>query len=850
MENPLLLDMMDSPLFSQKPQEFSKEKTDQTDEPEISKTHEDNGLDMSGSLLFLGPQDPSSTQEPSTSPEASEEVSSINTPDTTPGKEVKLFNGKTIKLRLKPKKFIDPSYELGSSDELSLMDMDNLFQKAKERQALKENQALLKEVQSSKVHKHTSVWTEKYRPKRYMELCSAGNDKQYRMISHWLKKWSSIVHHEMDDESEDVDLLGRPLRKFLLVNGPSGIGKTAAVHIIAKQLGYNVEELNASNSMDVLPNSNSTNGVGGNHHNNVTASLKLKIQNALTSNSIQSQGNKIITNSKPTCLVIDEIDTAGNSSDIIRVLNELNQSDQRALRKDHNRNVFENNSKSKGTKKDSLLTRPIICIANDVYGSNNTRAYGGFNMDKLRSMSELVTFRKPTLQKSTTGIKTGGKALKSVKEFIKWISEKERLKLDYQEISEIVEICEGDIRACINHLQFSGRKPDTLISDNLMKLNKDSQISWFKLAEMLFKRDPHLSKENDFERLMNIILDGNGKSASSSSGTLDKVVKACFNKYLDSVHFQDDSLTKPCIISDWLDYYDRIGNNNEISHYSSLVTMKFWLLFSEINPQKVNKQLISDIKNLEFESYELKKFNKSTIKRFISNIPINLKLSIGGGFEDNESFGLYFLPMIYKLLSPDMISSGSSNSLQMKLKSALSKFDQICLEKSAFLSKDFGINLESLKDTDTNQVTLEINPNIDSLVLYNSELSPNSFDTSRKQIQMKRRWFFPLLQRELERVDMINRSEKRKLSPDYNLGGDKHELEHKNQDQNQPQKDKRQKITNSIEFFKGQYEGISTQIQQAKDSGDTEVSRIWVRYNEGFSNAVRKNIGWNDLWIP
>lgn len=836
MENPLQLDMMDSPLFPKPNVPVPSDSDPNVDGNGI-------GFDMGSSLLF---QDPVNNHDQN-------EVNEVDDVDfSRPSKEVKLFNGKSIMLRPKRKQSIDiENPELKKSDELALMDMDYLFRRARERQTLKENQTLLEqEVEPVKTHKPTMVWTEKYRPKRYTQLCSAGNDKQYRMMSHWLRKWSSTVFHEyFEDDSENVDSLGRPLRKFLLVNGPPGIGKTAAVHIIARQLGYNVEELNASNSMDVLPNSNST---GPNNHNNVTASLKLKIQNALSSNSIQSKGNKIISNGKPTCLVIDEIDTASNSSDIIRVLNELNQSDQRAVRKTYNKTMFEEDDKKTRSKKnDNLLTRPIICIANDAYTNNNTRAYGGFNMDKLRSMSEIITFRKPGFQKTVTGVKTGGKALKSVKEFIKWISEQESLNLDYQEISEIVEICEGDIRACINHLQFNGRKPEDLISDGLLKLNKDVQISWFKLADMLFKRDPQLSKEDDFHQLMNFVLDGSGKSASSISGTLDKVVRACFNKYLDSVHLQDDSLSKPCELSDWLDFYDRIGNNNEISHYSSLVNLKFWTLFSEISPHKINKQLIPDVRSIEYESNELKKLNKSIIKRFISSIPVELKLSIGGGFEDNVSFGLYFLPMVYKLLSPDMSSSGSSNSLQMKSKSALSKFDQLCLEKSAILSKDFGINLESLKDTDTNQVTLEINPSIDSLVLYNTDLSPIPFENVKKQIQLKRRWFFPLLKGELERLEMVNKSEKRKLE-DYSAESLlKRSSSQKGNNNQLPQKEKRQKISSSVEFFKGKYDGMSSQLQLDKESTESEsVARIWVKYNEGFSNAVRKTIGWNDLWIP
>ncbi|EGV62443.1 Chromosome transmission fidelity protein 18 [Yamadazyma tenuis] len=789
LEQPLSLDFSDSPLFSQV-------------DSVVEKTS--NTFEMSTSLLFGAP-------------DSSE-------------KEVKLFNGSTIKLK---KKVAVPALQESelSNEGMSIIDMDLLFQKAKQRQTYKDNQKQAAATSNSKpVHKPTHVWTEQYRPQRFVQLCSAGNDRQYRMISHWLKKWSGVVYNEaFDDDEGNIDSLGRPMRKFLLISGPSGIGKTAAAHIIAKQLGYNVEELNAANSMNSLPNSNSS----GNNYTNVVNSLKLKIQNALTSNSIQSKGNKISTNSKPTCLIIDEIDTAGNSSDIIRVLNEIHQSDQRAFNQLNNKNVF-GNSNSKSKRKDQLLNRPIICIANDAF-TTSSRTYGGFNMDKLRNMSELVTFQKPTIQKTNSGMKIGGKALKSVKEYIKWISDKENLKLGFQEIGEIVEICEGDIRACINHLQFNGRKVQVpMIEGAHNKSTKDLQLSWFKIAEMIFKRDPSLSKEADFGMLMETIMNGAGKSVSASNSTLDKVIRACFNRYLDSVHYQDDSLVKPCELSDWLDFYDKVGNSNDALDYASLVSMKFWVLFSESNPNRVSKSLIPDIKNLEYESNEMKKVNKSIIKSFISNLPVEAGLSLGGGFENNESFGLFVLPLIHKIISPEMTSSGGSISLSMKSKSSLSDFDQDGLVKAAKVIKDFGIQLESLRDTTTNLTSLEFYPNLDSLVLYNSDYLKTPIESTIKQIQARRKWMFPLLQTELEREDVVRLIEKRKA---VQLGA-----------VDSTKSNKKQKTT-SLEFFKGQYDGLSTHIQQAKDKVDSEATRIWVKYNEGFSNAVRKNIGWNDLWI-
>lgn len=110
-----------------------------------------------------------------------------------------------------------------------------------------------------------------------------------------------------------------------MIHGPTGIGKTTATHILANQMGYSVQELNASNSMDTLPQA-SGGGGGSTAYSNASAALKLKIINALTSNSISSKG-------KPSCLIIDEIDSLANVSDVIKVLNDLVQSDQRALNK-------------------------------------------------------------------------------------------------------------------------------------------------------------------------------------------------------------------------------------------------------------------------------------------------------------------------------------------------------------------------------------------------------------------------------------------------------------------------------------------------------------------------------------
>ena len=69
------------------------------------------------------------------------------------------------------------------------------------------------------------VWTERYRPKKVSEMI--GNEDARRTFYEWLKNWR------------------RGIEPVFLV-GPPGIGKTTMVHAAAKELGYFVMELNAS----------------------------------------------------------------------------------------------------------------------------------------------------------------------------------------------------------------------------------------------------------------------------------------------------------------------------------------------------------------------------------------------------------------------------------------------------------------------------------------------------------------------------------------------------------------------------------------------------------------------------
>ncbi|KGL89360.1 ATPase family AAA domain-containing protein 5, partial [Charadrius vociferus] len=117
----------------------------------------------------------------------------------------------------------------------------------------------------SGVEKEDTLWTEKYQPQDSSEL--VGNKKEIERLHSWLKEWKKRADWEEkrnqkgekeDTEHEDsLDSLDfkdnksdiadeTSLCNTVLITGPPGVGKTAAVYACAQELGFKIFEVNAS----------------------------------------------------------------------------------------------------------------------------------------------------------------------------------------------------------------------------------------------------------------------------------------------------------------------------------------------------------------------------------------------------------------------------------------------------------------------------------------------------------------------------------------------------------------------------------------------------------------------------
>ena len=171
-----------------------------------------------------------------------------------------------------------------------------------------------------------------------------------------------------------------------MLAGPPGLGKTTLAHVCAKQAGYEIVEINASDerSRDVVKN---------------------KIRDCVGTENVRgvnvksSDGASTRRQGKPVCLVVDEVDGVvsgsggGGEGGFMKALIDLVQLDQK------NSNGPSTDSYNRGKKRDKFrLLRPMILVCNDVY-------HPSLRPLRAAGLAEIVHVRKPSLDRVIERVK-------------------------------------------------------------------------------------------------------------------------------------------------------------------------------------------------------------------------------------------------------------------------------------------------------------------------------------------------------------------------------------------------------------------------------------------------------------
>ena len=99
----------------------------------------------------------------------------------------------------------------------------------------------------------TQLWVDKYKPKNLKSIIGQQGDKSnMRKLTTWLQNWAK--HH-----ANGAKPPARPppwgaandsgaWAKVALLSGPPGVGKTTTAYLVSKELGFDVMEMNASDT--------------------------------------------------------------------------------------------------------------------------------------------------------------------------------------------------------------------------------------------------------------------------------------------------------------------------------------------------------------------------------------------------------------------------------------------------------------------------------------------------------------------------------------------------------------------------------------------------------------------------
>ncbi|KAG6855713.1 hypothetical protein H0H87_011701 [Tephrocybe sp. NHM501043] len=632
----------------------------QDDNNEFPAVHEAFGIPIS--LLASAPPKPSG---PVTASARSSSIFSI---------QATTFDGKTIHLKRKSKVARAARDKLISTSTTQRMGnlLDVPIHRLMDQLSVNMAHSLQEHDQSAVASSSTdpiedTLWVDRYRPQRFTELM--GNERVARETMAWVKQWDWCVFGSKkgkkrprngDEKFDELDEYHRPREKLLLISGPPGLGKTTMAHVIARQAGYDVMEINASDARS-------------------GSIVDDRIRPALESGSA-------VGSTKPVLLIIDEIDGAtgagDNSNTFISKLISLTLDRPRKKRQ-----------KQKDPQAKRPILRPIICICNDQNASS---------LAKLKPHALQIRFQRPA-------------DIHTVKR-LREICGIEGLKAESRALSTLVGVAKGDLRGCLNTLQFIKSRNQEVTESIVRSATvgmKEGDTSLNTVLNNIFnpltkKRVKELAlteeEEGRYVARLSREIDGSGRESSIALG--------CFGHYA-TLRQHDANFHRYEKANDWLITFDILSSgmytNGEfaLSPYLPYMLVPFYPLFQERGGPRVERD------QADWENLQVTRSNEEILKT-LSRCLRSASTRLGGDFRHLLStpiLQLEFAPFINRIISPP-IRPVNSQVIRPEEKALLTRLVNVmaALELRFFQER-----------AEDGQLSYRLDPPIDVFVTYDGK---------------------------------------------------------------------------------------------------------------------------------
>ncbi|KAL2761168.1 hypothetical protein ACRALDRAFT_2095583 [Sodiomyces alcalophilus JCM 7366] len=760
--------------------------------------------------------------------------------------------------------------------------------------------------------RNSLLWTEKYRAKTFMDLC--GDDGTNRMVLRWLKRWDPLVFPGAAKKPPTVRRFGtkeraeeeKPHRKILMLTGPPGLGKTTLAHVCARQAGYEVMEINASDerSRDVVKNRIRT-SLG-------TESVKT-VEN-VKSHEGERCKQKV---ARPACVVVDEVDGvvsgSGSSGEggFVKALMDLVLLDQKnsaGAGAGSGPSMSTTNRKKKKSD-DFRLMRPLILICNDVYNPS---------LKPLRqsSLAEVIHVGKPGIEavvprleaifhkegipcekdaarkiceaawgmtnsmEAKRGAHSGAEGdLRGVLVVGEWVAGRYRATapsgtpltrqwLDKHVMPGLASgaggargLGRGNVKDITDRIFQDGAGFPKLGLHNPKRVEAQHEQP---RAQLGFAEH---HKKHAMERLQQMI---------DTSGEIDRIVTDVMLEYPNR-EFNDDSfLTKPNTAYDWVHFYDvcssRLYSSQEweLAPYLSQSLLACHHLFA--SPRRHVAILGYDKKwggevdkeahvqpfsgpRADFEAREAEKRNRAVLQSIQAQLGPNLMRS----FRSPGDIATGFLPYLVRLVSPDVkpVMIGGSGE-QNGVASVRREAEKIIVKRAAEVLADMGITLQKGKIDDDSlfsrgpQWVYRMEPDLDALAMFATASNLHSSQAPTRYAVRQ------VLEQELHATIARREKEARqaRIKGSQPLSQEGRTVPDGDSDKKNPPKREEIKAALPTGFkrdFFGRVvdarpvQGVDPNCAERKTKTDIGKRKVWVTYHEGLNNAVRKPISLQDL---